>query len=60
VIVVQKELDNLTNTVSSVDTKLSALSSKKPSDFFCTLSEGEGENFQNYVTNSRLEWNRNI
>ena len=33
---------------------------KKPSDFFGTLSAAEGEKFQNYVTNSRLEWNRNI
>ena len=33
---------------------------KKPSDFFCTLSTDEGEKFQDYVTNSRLEWNRNI
>ena len=34
--------------------------SKKPSDFFGTLSASEGENFKDYVTNSRLEWNRNI
>ena len=33
---------------------------KKPSDFFCTLSATEGEKFQDYVTNSRSEWNRNI
>ena len=33
---------------------------KKPSDFFGTLSGSEGEKFQNYVTNSRLEWDRNI
>jgi len=33
---------------------------KKPSDFFGTLSADEGENFQNYITNSRLEWDRNI
>ena len=32
---------------------------KKPSDFFGTLSVSEGEKFQNYVTNSRLEWDRN-
>ena len=34
--------------------------SKKPSDFFGTLSHSEGEKFQEYVTNSRLEWDRNI
>jgi len=34
--------------------------SKKPSDFFGTLSNAEGEKFQEYVNNSRLEWNRNI
>ena len=33
---------------------------KKPSDFFGTLSATEGEKFHEYVTNSRLEWNRNI
>jgi len=33
---------------------------KKPSDFFGTLSATEGEKFQDYVTNSRSEWNRNI
>ena len=33
---------------------------KKPSDFFGTLSVSEGEEFQKYVTNSRLEWDRNI
>ena len=33
---------------------------KKPSDFFGTLSVPEGEKFQEYVTNSRLEWDRNI
>jgi hypothetical protein len=33
---------------------------KKPSEFFGTLSTTEGEKFQAYVTNSRLEWNRNI
>ena len=33
---------------------------KKPSDFFGTLSISEGEKFQEYVTNSRLEWERNI
>ena len=33
---------------------------KKPSDFFGTLSIAEGEKFQNYVANSRDEWDRNI
>jgi hypothetical protein len=33
---------------------------KKPSDFFGTLSVSEGEKFQEYVNNSRLEWDRNI
>ena len=34
--------------------------SKKPSDFFGVLSADDGNEFQNYITNSRLEWNRNI
>ena len=33
---------------------------KKPSDFFGTLSIAEGEKFQEYVANSRMEWDRNI
>jgi hypothetical protein len=33
---------------------------KKPSDFFGSLCATEGEKFQDYVTNSRLEWDRNI
>jgi len=33
---------------------------KKPSDFFGSLSISEGEKFQKYVANSRLEWDRNI
>jgi len=33
---------------------------KKPSDFFGTLSVSEGEKFQEYLTNTRLEWDRNI
>ena len=32
---------------------------KKPSDFFGTLSVTEGEQFQEYITNSRAEWERN-
>ena len=33
---------------------------KKPSDFFGTLNVSEGEKFQEYVSNSRMEWNRSI
>jgi len=33
---------------------------KKPSDFFGSLSISEGEKFQEYVKNSRLEWDRSI
>jgi hypothetical protein len=33
---------------------------KKPSDFFCISNADDGNEFQNYVTNSRLEWNRDI
>jgi len=33
---------------------------KRPSDFFGTLSISDGEKFQEYVNNSRLEWDRNI
>jgi hypothetical protein len=34
--------------------------SKEPSSFFGTLSTAEGEKFQDYVNQSRQEWNRNI
>ncbi|MCL2501868.1 MAG: hypothetical protein FWE30_01065 [Bacteroidales bacterium] len=37
-----------------------APSDKKPSDFFSTLDLSEGQKFQDYVANARLEWNRNI
>jgi hypothetical protein len=33
---------------------------KTPSDFFGTLSVSEGEKFQKYITESRLEWDKNI
>jgi hypothetical protein len=33
---------------------------KKPSDFFGTLSDEEGEKFQKYIIDTRLEWERNI
>lgn len=33
---------------------------KKPSDFFGTLSEKEGEKMQLHVTDSRRAWERNI
>jgi len=36
------------------------LSGKKPSDFFGTLSEEEGEKFMDYVTQSRKEWERDF
>ncbi|GHU74837.1 hypothetical protein FACS189413_19540 [Bacteroidia bacterium] len=32
----------------------------KPSHFFGTLSVAEGEKFQQYVNNSRTEWDRDI
>jgi hypothetical protein len=37
-----------------------ALNRKKPSEFFGTLSVSEGEKFQKHITDSRLEWDRNI
>jgi hypothetical protein len=32
----------------------------KPSDFFGTLSKKEGEKMQEYITQSRNEWERTI
>jgi len=39
--------------------KKSTKEKKKPSDYFGTLSEKEGEKFQSYVSESREKWNRN-
>jgi hypothetical protein len=33
---------------------------KKPSDFFGTLTQEEGEKFHNYILQARNEWDRNI
>ena len=41
-------------------TKASVLPTKKPSDFFGTLSKEEGEKMQAYVIKTRDEWDRNF
>jgi len=46
--------DEVNNTTASVASK------KKPSDYFGTLSEEEGEKLQEYITQSRNEWERDI
>ncbi len=46
--------DEVNNAVASVPLK------KKPSDFFGTLSEEEGEKLQQYIIQSRNEWERDI
>jgi hypothetical protein len=33
---------------------------KKPSDFFGSLTQEEGDKFQAYISKSREEWNRGI
>lgn len=40
-------------------TTASILPTKKPSDFFGTLSMEEGEKMQAYITQSRNEWDSN-
>ena len=42
------------------NTTASVLPKKKPSDFFGTLSQEEGEKMQAYITKSRNEWERNF
>ena len=54
-----KTLEIVLYASSNVSEKI-VLNKKKPSDFFGTLDTAEGEKFQDYVSNSRLEWNRNI
>ena len=41
------------------NTTASILPTKKPSDFFGTLSLEEGEKMQAYINQSRNEWERN-
>lgn len=41
-------------------TAAQVLPRKKPSDFFGTLSEEDGEKMQKYVAQSRNQWERNI
>jgi len=33
---------------------------KKPSDFFGSLNQKEGDKFHTYINQSRMEWDRNI
>ena len=42
------------------ETTVSILPTKKPSDFFGTLSMEEGEKMQMYIDQSRNEWERNF
>ena len=56
---VGKQLEVLLYSSTEI-TENKVFNAKKPSDFFGTLSATEGEKFQDYVTNSRLEWKRNI
>ncbi len=42
------------------NTTVSVLPKKKPSDFFGTLSEEQGEKLQEYIAQSRKEWERDI
>ncbi len=41
------------------ETTVSILPTKKPSDFFGTLSLEEGEKMQKYINQIRNEWERN-
>jgi hypothetical protein len=52
-VLIYKE-DEVKNATSSVTSK------KKPSDFFGTLSVEEGNKFEEYVTKSRREWDRDF
>lgn len=41
-------------------TTVSILPKGKPSDFFGTLNKDDGQKMQDYITQSRNEWERNI
>jgi hypothetical protein len=41
-------------------TKASVKSNKKPSDFFGTLNQEDGEKMQNFISKSREQWKRNF
>ena len=45
---------------AKTNASVSNIQKKKPSDFFGTLSLEEGEKMQDYVNQSRSEWERTI
>lgn len=47
-------------TPYEINTKKSTEGNKKPSDFFGTISEKEGEKMLAQLTKNREEWERNI
>lgn len=49
-----------TLTAKHEDLKMLEKPKRKPSDFFGTLSQEVGEKMQEYVTQSRNEWDRGI
>ena len=57
---VGKEVHVLFFLDEEVRTTTASISSKKnPSEFFGTLSEEDGNRLQDYITQSRNEWERN-
>ena len=55
-----KKVEVLLYALDEVAEEKKAPAAKKPSDFFGTLSKEDGEQFQQYVTKTRNEWERNI
>jgi hypothetical protein len=46
---------------AEIKSKSKVISKKKnPSDFFGTISKEEGEKMQEYLKNTRIEWERSI
>lgn len=55
-----KKVEVLFYALEEVMEEKQAPATKKPADFFGTLSKEEGEQFHQYITKTRNEWDRNI
>jgi hypothetical protein len=55
-----KKVEVLFYALEEVMEEKQAITTKKPSDFFGSLSKEDGEQFQQYITKTRNEWERNI
>lgn len=55
-----EQLAKALNTPYKINKTDDTYSSKKPSDFFGTMTLEDGNKMHNYLSKSREEWNRSI